>query len=262
VHVRLASRFARVTLAAMNSLEYARLAAAEDAMWYFRALHAHLIAGVERVLRAPEALRLLDAGCGTGGFVRRLAKARPHWAAQGVDKSLEACALAGKLGTPSISQAAIELLPFADGAFDAVVSADVFYQVDEPARAIGELRRVLRPGGAMVLTAPAYPWLWSYHDEAVGGRRRFTKQGLRSLLADNGFEQVNVTHWNALTFPAIVWKRKISRSAGVETGDVALGPPWLEATLRGVMATERVVLRLGVTWPWGANLVVRGRRTS
>ncbi|WP_404421811.1 class I SAM-dependent methyltransferase [Nibricoccus sp. IMCC34717] len=246
----------------MNSLEYTRLAAAEDEMWYFRALHAHLLKGVEGVLGEAGQLRLLDAGCGTGGFLRRLARQRPLWEAQGVDRSGEACALARARGAAPITEATLEALPFADNFFDAVVSADVFYQVEEPAVALRELRRVLRPGGALVLTAPAYPWLWSYHDEAVGGRRRFTRRALRELLAENGFNVVRLTHWNALTFPAIVWKRKVSRSENADTGDVALGPRWLEAILRSVMALERAVLRLGVNWPWGANLVVTGERTS
>ncbi|MDX2188167.1 MAG: class I SAM-dependent methyltransferase [Opitutaceae bacterium] len=243
----------------MNSQEYARLEAAEDAMWYFRALHGHIHRSIKCSFPLRTRLNVLDAGCGTGGLIRRLGRVEPDWAVRGVDHSGEACGLAERLGTTGVRKAAIEALPFRDGEFDVAVSADVFYQVEDPAVALLELHRVLRPGGCLVVTAPAYQWLWSYHDEAVGGKRRFTRKGLTKLFGANGFDPVRSTHWNALTLPLVVVRRKWMKPAP-GSGDVAVSSPVVERAMNAIMALEAVPIRMGLSWPWGANLLVTGRR--
>ncbi|NDB77378.1 MAG: methyltransferase domain-containing protein, partial [Verrucomicrobia bacterium] len=69
----------------------------------------------------------------------------------------------------------VEALPFADASFDAVVSADVVCQVENPEAAAAEFMRVLRPGGVMVINVPAYRWMWSYHDDSCQTKHRYTR---------------------------------------------------------------------------------------
>ncbi|MEO6875910.1 MAG: class I SAM-dependent methyltransferase, partial [Opitutaceae bacterium] len=165
--------------------EYRKLAAVEDAMWYFRALHAHI--GRELVANLPPGpARILDAGCGTGGLIRRLAPLRPEWQWTGVDVSPVACQLARERGGSDVSEASVTALPFAEGEFSAVVSADVLYHLDDDGLALREMARVLRPGGVMVINVPAHRWLWSYHDVAVQGRRRYGRGELKAKLVQAG----------------------------------------------------------------------------
>jgi SAM-dependent methyltransferase len=240
--------------------EYAKLAGVEDAMWYFRALHAH----VERELKAALGARpakVLDAGCGTGGLIRRLAARVPAWQWTGVDVSPLACALARQRCTAEIVEAQVESLPFAEGSFDAAVSADVLYHLDDDGAALRELRRVLRPGGALVVNVPAYAWLWSYHDVATGARRRYARSGLCTALRAAGFTVERATHWNALVFPLVVAKRKLFSSPR-DTSDVRLASAPVEASLNGLASMERAWLRLGGQWAWGSSVLVRARRSE
>ena len=221
----------------MESAEYPKLAAVEDRMWYFRALHGHLLRELDLGL-GPSA-EVLDAGCGTGGLIRRLTRVRPGWRWSAVDRSSLALELARARCPDAVewAQASVEALPFADGAFDAVVSADVLYHVDDDAAALREFFRVLRPGGSVVLNVPAYPWLWSYHDEAVHSRRRYGRGEVLAKLAAAGLVRARATHWNALPLPLIVLRRKLL-PAGRGGSDVRLHPAPVEAAFRAAMAAE------------------------
>lgn len=222
-------------------------------MWYYRALHRHVARSLVAVL--PEAgARVLDAGCGTGGLLRRLRAARPDWALTGLDFSPLACELARERGGAEVVQGSIAALPFADGQFDAVTSCDVVCQVTEPEPAVREFHRVLRPGGFAVLTMPAYAWMFSYHDREVGNLRRYHRGEVNALLQGAGFRVVRSTYWNTLLFPLAVLRRKILPPAA-PTSDVGLFPAPVEAGFNALMALEHAWLGAGGSLPLGNSVL-------
>lgn len=237
----------------MNADEYIKLAEVEDRMWYFRSLHAHVRRVLTPVLRPGAAV--LDAGCGTGGMILRLRAQHPEWTYSGIDFMPLACELARRrCGTDvDVRVASITELPFADGSFDAVVSADVVCQVDNPEVAAREFFRVLRPGGIVVINVPAYMWMWSYHDDSCQTKHRYTRPEIDALLGGAGFERRWTTHWNALPFPVVWAKRKLFRTAR-DTSDVKRYPGWIEAGFNGLMALEHAWLRAGGRWAWGTSV--------
>jgi SAM-dependent methyltransferase len=237
----------------MQSAEYAKLAAVEDRMWYFQVLHRRIEDQLR--LHLGERATLLDAGCGTGGLIRRLAKWHPGWLWAGVDRDPLAIGLAGGRVGPAarLVEGSVTALPFPDASFDAVVSADVLYHLDDDAAAVAEAFRVLRPGGVFLVNVPAYPWLWSYHDDAVGGRRRYRRAGLVALLRAAGFAWVRATHANLPVFPLVVARRKLL-PAPKGGSDVELQPAPVEAALGALGRLENLWLRDGGTLPFGSSL--------
>jgi ubiquinone/menaquinone biosynthesis C-methylase UbiE len=246
----------------MEADEYRKLAEVEDRMWYFVALHGHLERSLNRV--APVAAERggvgLDAGCGTGGFLRRIKTARPAWQWSGVDFSPLAVAAATERAGGPIVEASVESLPHADRSVDAVVSADVLYHVDDDGRALREFYRVLRPGGAVVINVPAYRWLWSYHDVAVHSRRRYGHSELVAKLVTAGFGDIETTFWNMLPLPLVVLRRKLL-PAPRDASDVHVFPAPIEAGFRGLMAMERAWLRRGWRLPAGSSILAVARRS-
>ncbi len=228
-------------------------------MWYYRALHRHVIRSLRHELAATKA-HVLDAGCGTGGLLRRLHEAQPDWQLTGLDFSPLACELARERSCGEVVQASIAALPFADARFDAVVSCDVVCQVTDPARAVGEFHRCLKPGGVVVLMMPAYPWMYSYHDKEVGNLRRYTRNQVRSLMEAAGFRIVRCTYWNTLPFPLAVVRRKIFPPA-VSASDVGLFPAPIEAIFNGLMALEHAWLNLGGMLPFGNSVLTVARKS-
>jgi SAM-dependent methyltransferase len=242
--------------------EYERLAAAEDRMWWFRGLHANLIAawrgrGADRGRRV-----LLDAGCGTGGFLGSLAAAAPDALRCGVEIDEGACRVARAKGGGVIVAGSVARLPFADASLDAVFSADVLcHRGVEAGAALGGFRRCLKPGGVLVLNLPAYRWLLSAHDVAVDNVRRYGRGEVLALLAEAGFAQADARYWNSILFPLMVLRRKLPRAKGASGGsDVALLGAPLERSFAACLALERRLASAGVRFPFGGSILASAVR--
>lgn len=250
----------------MNNDEYLKLAEVEDRMWYFRSLHRHVARLLEKNSRgnaagAPLPQHLLDAGCGTGGMILRLRKEQPGWRWSGIDFMPIACELARQrcgAGT-DIREASVTALPFADGSFDAVVSADVICQVDDADVAVKEFFRVLKPGGVVVINVPAYMWMWSYHDDSCQTKHRYTRPEVEELMRAAGLVDRWSTHLNALPFPLLWAKRKLLRSAK-DTSDMKDYPAAVDAAFSMLVAPEHLWLKAGGRWAWGSSVLAVARK--
>jgi SAM-dependent methyltransferase len=237
----------------MQAAEYTRMDEAEASMWWYRALHARLLdalLGVSAV-RADEA-RVLDAGCGTGRFLQLVHIHRPDLERVGVEWSAAAAKRAGEKSGASVLCGSINALPLSDGSFDAAVCADVLcHAAVEPDAALQELRRVLRPGGRLVVNMPAYQWLLAAHDRRVHNVRRQTASATAAMLRRAGFINIRARYWNALLLPLMVLQRKLL-ARRTAASDVALFPPWLDAGLHGMTEFER---RLRFALPAGGSVL-------
>lgn len=238
----------------MNPAEYARLAELEDRLWHFAAAHAHIRRELAR--RGFGAGRsLLDAGCGTGGLLRRLRGWFPGATLRGIDLAPEAVARARARCDCPIDAGSLLGLPYAGGSFDFVTCVDVVCQFERPADAYREVARCLKPGGTLIVNEPAHRWLRSYHDARVGGRHRFNRRQLAACLGEAGLRPVYGTHWNCLLLPVIAARRKLLPPPAGGASDVHDYPAWIGRPLQGVMALERAWLRRGGRWPCGTSIL-------
>lgn len=225
----------------MEEDEYRLMDEAEATMWWYRALHARLAAAL-----APISGRVLDAGCGTGGFLAALAKTRPDLTRFGVEHVPSAAhRAAAKSNTPVVT-GSIMALPFPDASFDAIISADVLcHEAVAPGAALAELHRALKPGGTLILNMPAYPWLASAHDRRVHNARRATPAELRDWLQATGYIAIKTQFWNGLLLPVMIIQRKLL-ATGNAASDVVAFPPWLDALLHAITRIEtRLPLPVG-----------------
>jgi SAM-dependent methyltransferase len=236
----------------MEPFEYTLMDAAEDRMWWYRALHRRLIDAVADVRGV-----VLDAGCGTGGLLARLRTERPDLQVIGVEWSAQAAARASAKSGAPVVRGSVNTLPFADATFAAAVSADVLCHGGvDPHLALAEIRRVLRPGGRLITNMPAYAWLLSAHDRQVHNVRRCTARQLSAMLREAGFTLVRAGYWNSLLLPLMVAQRKL-RSHRSHASDVAPFPPWLDAMLHTATEIER---RLPFRLPAGGSVMATAER--
>jgi SAM-dependent methyltransferase len=238
----------------MEPNEYARMDALESRMWWYRALHARLLdALAEQNAVGP----ILDAGCGTGGFLAALIAAQPACSAFGLEwHDAAATIAAGKSGRP-IARGSINALPFAATTFRTVVTADVLcHGAVEPMTALAEIHRVLRPGGRLIVNMPAFRALLSAHDVQVHNAHRLSSGETRAMLQAAGFRVLHIGYWNGLLLPLMIVRRKIlSRSS--DRSDVAAFPPWLDRIFYAMTELER---RLRLPLPAGGSVLAVAER--
>lgn len=239
----------------MNNADHARLAQVEDSLWHFVTLHGHVRRGLLRVGWNGSG-RLLDAGCGTGGLLRRLGEWFPSAELEGIDFSPFAVELAARRTGRPIHQGSLMALPFADATFDAITCIDVVTQFDDPLAAYRELARCLRSGGVLVISEPAHRWLWSYHDQQLGAKQRFVRADIVRLVREAGVQPKWSTHWNCLALP-LVWLRRRFFPAP-ETSDVRPYPVWISGPMRVLHGLERLWLSTGAGFPCGTSVFAVG----
>jgi SAM-dependent methyltransferase len=225
-------------------------------MWWFAALHANLLALYRRAGAGTATQPLLDAGCGTGGLLAKIAAECPRQSAIGLDADRLACARAAAKSARPVCAGSVDALPFADAAFGAIFSADVLCHagVDERA-ALAQFHRCLGDNGVLVLSLPAYPWMMSRHDLAVSNVRRYTRSGIARLLRAAGFRMVFSGYWNMVLFPLMVLTRKLLPDHGATTSDVRPYPAPIEALCRAATAFERILLGCGLRLPFGGSVI-------
>ena len=240
----------------MEPQEYQLMDAVEDGMWWYRALHTRVLEALGR----PSG-RMLDAGCGTGGFLARLKATWPEAEAEGLEHNPSAAARAqAKAGVP-VATGCVMTMPFVDASFQAVTGLDVLcHAAVEPATALAEMHRVLAPGGRLVLNLPAFQWLLSAHDRRVHNVRRFTASEVTQMLTAAGFNVVATRYWNTLLLPLMVLQRKILASAPEDRSDVAAFPPWQDRMLFGITEAERRLARLRLSFPAGSSVLAVATR--
>ncbi|MBK9945469.1 MAG: class I SAM-dependent methyltransferase [Kouleothrix sp.] len=248
----------------MERTEYAVMAAVEGRHWWYGGMRAIAAALLDEVYAGRRDLQVLDAGCGTGGnalFLRRYGNVA------GIDLAAEALELGGPRLPGVLARASVLELPFASGSFDLVTSFDVLYHraVPDERQALAEARRVLRPGGRLLIRLPAYEFLRSKHDRAVHTRRRYTSTAALALIASGGLIVERCSYINSLLFPLPLAQRLLERALPMlEQGqsDLALPAPPVNELLRWPLAGEAAWLARGGTFPIGLSILIRARRAS
>jgi len=226
-------------------------------MWYFHALNRRMLLPLAQL--AKHEVCILDAGCGTGGLIKALQQHDQRWQIAGLDYSPVACDFARQRTTVPIKQGSIEVLPFEDKQFDAVVSADVICQIDDGSKALREFARVMKPGGVLVINVAAYEWMRSYHDAQMDTRHRFRRSELASLLKQAGFAVTISSYANMFIFPLIIARRKIFVPAN-PASDVKPYPPLFEAFCGSMAALEYAALRRRINLPAGNSVFIAARK--
>lgn len=230
---------------------YTNLFELEDTHWWFQGRRAVVWSLLARAGVPPHA-EILDAGCGTG---RNLIEYGRLGDAVGIEPSPDAIAFCAERGLTAIA-AGVEELPFQDDRFDLVLMLDVLEHVADDGAALRELRRVTKPGGALVLTVPAFQFLWSQHDETHHHFRRYTQPQLRERLEANSWQPVFTTYFNATLLAPIAAMRLIGRrlGAGRERSDYDVTSVAVNRLLAGIMTTEARLIRRGAQFPAGVSI--------
>jgi SAM-dependent methyltransferase len=226
----------------------------EDRHWWYRGRRRVIERTIDR-LGLPPRPSILDAGCGSGRNMVDLAR---HGEVTGVELSDASAQLARARGVGAVVEGSVMDMPFPSSSFDLAVCLDVIEHLEDDRGALRELRRVLRPGGALLLTVPAYQWLWSGHDEINHHHRRYNRATLQRAAQDAGWECARATHFNSLLLPVAIALRALDRlhtSATESSLDLWVPPAPLNWLLQQPLDLEAALIGRGGQIPAGLSLL-------
>jgi SAM-dependent methyltransferase len=231
----------------------------EDASLWFAHRNACIAAALRRHgVQGP----LLDVGGGNGAVSKALDE-------QGIATVLlepgpEGAQNARRRGVRNVICATLQDAGFEDGAFGAAGAFDVVEHVADDAGLLREIHRVLRPGGTLCVTVPAYGWLWSAEDELAGHHRRYSRGRLEALLAGSGFRVDYASYFFApFTLPVFLMRsvphRVRARRSVEEVSDGAarqhIMSPLPRRVMTSVLAPEIRRIAAGRTIPFGTSIL-------
>ncbi len=242
----------------MNTAEYERMYRLEDSYWWFVGRHRLIESLLATHYGEPKPehkpLNILDIGCGTGAMSHRLTR----WGqVVSADFSPLALQFSRRRGLHHLVGADAMNLPLAAKAFDTLVAMDMLEHLPDDKAALREFHRVLKPGGRVLLTVPAYSHLWSEHDVALMHFRRYVRSELREKFTDAGFRVEKLSHTMTTLYPIVAAQRKLNaKKPKSEHPEAAMPifPPPINAALTGFLTAENALAKR-VNLPFGVTIL-------
>jgi 2-polyprenyl-3-methyl-5-hydroxy-6-metoxy-1,4-benzoquinol methylase len=254
----------------MQAQGYRVTLAHQEGHWWYRSRRELWLRQVDRAARVlgypARRLDLLDYGCAAGFDLPSLARFGAAHGADVVDAG-QIAALTGGVEPPPGEAFPIHRvpadLPALRGRFHIITCLDVLEHMDDDVAGLRSIAALLAPGGQLVVTAPAYDWLWSGEDVISEHRRRYTRATLLRAARAAGFDVLFASYFFATVLPAVaavVWSRRLMSNRWRAQTNLDAHPRWLGGVLRAVTSAEaRLVGDERLSLPAGTSLVCRLR---
>lgn len=245
----------------MDPLEFRRNYEVEMDYWWNIGRFEMIESFIRRHIQPPPAAKLLDLGCGTGGTTQWL---RKFGEVKGVDSSRVALTYCRKRGLKDLLLSSLERLRLPSAKFDAAFALDILEHVEDDRKSLREIHRVLKPGAKLLVTAPAYQWLWSEHDEVCHHRRRYTLREMEEKIREAGFELERSSYCIVfLFFPLLAmirFRSLFKRDRKIMMSIVPL-PPFLNQIPILLLRLENFLLRF-LDFPFGVSVLCLARKPA
>lgn len=237
----------------MNIAEYKEMSEREDSYWWHTGRMNIINKQLEKLSQGKKKLKILNIGCGTGGTITTLEK---YGEVTNIDISAEALKFLKMKGyTGKLIKD--HRLPFKDGEFDLVVALDVLEHINQDRLSLDEWRRTLKKKGKVIITVPAYEFLWSGHDTSLHHQRRYTRDRLHWDLKKSSYKELKNTYMITFSFFLVVGFRLLYKLSGkkmTENTSYVNIPPVINALFDRILRVEGTLLRF-VNLPFGTSVL-------
>lgn len=238
----------------MKREQYALMREFEDDFFWFVGIHELALSFLERFFVPGRSMKILDAGCGTGGLLQYLSR---YGEAFGIDVSEDALNFCRQRGLENVRQADLSRWSPPPMEYDIITCMDVLYHeaVVSDAELLMKFHTSLKPAGKVILNVPAFEALRRRHDERVETRKRYKKKDLESALRSAGFNVKVMTYRLPLLFPVLLMRKFTRDQRGASrVEDIRALPPALNRALLQMHRWENSWILKGGSFPFGSSL--------
>lgn len=227
----------------------------EETHWWHIAKRKNVVMFAKNYLKTKNPI-ILDIGCGAGKNIEAFSEIGNVW---GIDMSTEAIKYCQKRGLKKIKKSTAEKTGFPNNKFDLITMLDVLEHTDDKAT-LKEVKRILKPKGLVIITVPAYKFLWSKWDEILHHKRRYTKYALNKELQKNGFDILKISYTNSFLLPAwlIIRPLKSLLKSNDYTSDFEIVTPFINSACSILANIERYFVQKEMV-PFGLSLITVAR---
>ena len=241
---------------------YLQYASVEDKHWWFVA-RRQIIQQVIQKLNLPKNAQILEAGCGTGGNLQMLSR---HGQVSAMELEEIACQLANQRQVTQVKRGSLpDNIPFTLQ-YDLILILDVIEHLDDDLSAIKALYYKLKPGGYLLITVPAYRFLWSEHDDINHHKRRYRLKGLKQVVKKAGYELNYGSYFNTFLFPVVAIVRVLAKLLPKQnnnqlSSDLVVPSKPVNQILKWLFASERYLINK-FPLPFGVSVLILAQKPN
>ncbi|NQX88405.1 MAG: class I SAM-dependent methyltransferase [Halioglobus sp.] len=235
----------------MDLYAYQDMRRLQEEHWWFKA-RREILSEVLSGLRLPRDADILEIGCGTGGNLLMLSR---FGNVCGMEMHEESAGYAMKNSVADVRTGSLPYqVPFSKK-FDLICLLDVLEHIEEDESAVGALKDLLKPGGRVVITVPAYQWMFGRHDKMLHHFRRYSRKNLCALFSLHNFCIAKESYFNTFLFPAAVVSRMMEYWNDGDRPKYAQPTAWINALCYRMFRFERLLLK-ELNLPFGCSLLL------
>jgi SAM-dependent methyltransferase len=238
----------------MNPIAYREMEQTEEVHWWFCARRT-ILSKIIKGLNLPHLARILEIGCGTGGNLEMLSRFGTVSAIEMDATAIEMANKKTKNRYDIKNGYCPDVLPATNTRFDLICLFDVLEHIEEDTKTLQLLSKLLEKKGRILLTVPAYEWLFGPHDVLLHHKRRYNAKLLRERVTSSGLKMTKLSYFNTILFPlALITRCKDKLLRSTNATGTKPPKPFLNFILKKIFECERFLLEK-INLPFGVSLL-------
>ncbi len=202
----------------------------------------------------------LDIGCGTGSNLRVLVSAGLY--PIGLDQSIYALILVKEKGDYPLLVGDLNKLPLKTKSVGLIIAMDILEHLEDDTNGINESYRVLKEDGLLILTVPAFRFLWGVQDRVTGHKTRYTRKEIVNRLKEAGFDILKSSYFNFFLFFPILFARWTIHFLNLKIeSENEVNSPVLNLLLRAIFSLEVFILKY-FSFPFGVSIFCVAKKSE